>query len=72
MSNRYHSLTVVLSDDSRDDDADALIKAIMMMKGVCAVAGNVADATTYMAEARARREYGDKLWEMLYPKNDKQ
>ena len=67
MTDRYHSLTVVLADDTRDDDADALIKAIMMMKGVCAVAGNVADATAHMAEARARREYADKLWEVLCP-----
>lgn len=67
MTDRYHSLTVVLDDDTRDDDADALIKAIMMMRGVCAVAGNVADATAYMAAARARREYADKLFDVLRP-----
>lgn len=67
MTDRYHSLTVVLADDVREEDADALIKAIMMMKGVCAVSGNVADATAYMAEARARRQFADKLWDVLYP-----
>lgn len=67
MTDRYHSLTVVLKDDMHADDAEALIKAIMMLKGVCDVSGNVADVNSYVAEARARREYGEKLWEILHP-----
>ena len=37
MSDRYHSLTVVLDQDIRDDDARSLIKAISYMRNVIKV-----------------------------------
>ncbi len=70
MTDHYHSLTVVLEENIRDDNADALINAIMMLKGVCSVAGNVADVTSYMAEARAAQEYSKKILSVLYPNNE--
>jgi hypothetical protein len=69
MTNRYHSLTVALSRDMRDDDAEGLVNAIKMMRGVIDVSGNVTnDITSYVAQARAHRELADKLWDVLYPK----
>lgn len=66
MTDRFHSLTVVLDADTRDDDAQPLIDAIMMLKGVIAVKGDVADSSSYVAEAKAlthlRIQIRDILW----------
>ena len=67
MTDRFHSLVVVLEKDMRSDDAEGLIQAIRHMRGVASVAGNISDFASHMAEERARRELGHKLWEILYP-----
>ncbi len=67
MTDRYSTLTVVLENDVRDDDAQALIAAIQQLRGVLKVSGNISDPTSYMAEERARKDFGDKLWRVLYP-----
>ncbi len=68
MTDRYHSLTVVLEKDFRDDDAESILNAIEMIKGVLSVKPHISDCDSNMAEDRARRELGQKLWEILYPK----
>ena len=68
MTDRFATLTVVLERDFRDDDAESLLTAIRQMRGVLSVTGNVTDLTAHMAEERARRELGAKLWQVLYPK----
>jgi hypothetical protein len=67
MSDHYSKLTVVLEYDLRDDDAEALISCIKMMRGVLEVSGDVTNASDYMATVRAKRELGQKLLEVLYP-----
>lgn len=67
MTDRYHTLTVVLERDTRDDDAEHLISAIKMMRGVRSVTGEVANMETHMAEERARHELGQKILDVLYP-----
>ena len=69
MTNRYHTLTVVLTKDMRYDDAAALMNAIRQMRGVCSVSGVVSDLSDNMAQSRVRRELADKLWAILYPKD---
>lgn len=69
MTDRYHTLTVVLERDTRTDDAETLIAAIAQMRGVLKVSGVVSDMTAHMAEERSRRELGEKLWAVLYPKS---
>lgn len=68
MTDRYHTLTVVLKDDMRDDDAKSLIDAVLMLKGVLSVTGVVSDFTAHMAEERARHELGQQLLEICYPR----
>lgn len=68
MTDRFHSLTVVLDKDMRDDDAENIIKAICCLRGVISVSGHVADITSRMAEDRARHVLGEKIIELLYPK----
>lgn len=61
MTDRIHSLTVVLDHDMRDDDIQPLIDAIKMMKGVRTVDTHVSDIASHMAEARAFLAAGEEL-----------
>ncbi len=67
MTDRYHALTVTLERDIREDDAEHLINAIKMMRGVLDVSGEVSSIETHMAEERARHELGQKILDVLYP-----
>jgi hypothetical protein len=65
MTDRYDALTVILDHDIRADDADGIISAIGMVRGVQQVLPHVMDANTAIAENRARHELTRKLWEAL-------
>lgn len=67
MTDRFNTLTVVLEKDIRDDDAEHILTAIRMVRGVLSVKGNVSDPSAYMAEERAKREIGQKLLAVIYP-----
>ena len=71
MTDRYHSLTVVLEHDIREDDAEAIKNAILLFPGVLSAAGVVTDLTSHMAEERARHDLGQKLLAVIYPKLDR-
>jgi hypothetical protein len=68
MTDRIHSLTVVLSHDIREDDIQPLITAIRLLKPVLSVVTHVTDDDSYMAEERARQELREKMFDILYPK----
>ena len=65
MTDRVHSLTVVLEADVRDDDIQPVINAIRMIKCVIDVRPEVANITTHMAEKRARMDLQKQLWDVL-------
>lgn len=65
MTDRFHSLTVVLETDLREDDAEAVMAAIAQLRGVIQVTGMVADPAAYMAEQRAKRDLRLKILELL-------
>ena len=67
MTDRINSFIVVLESDIRDDDAQPTIDAIRQIRGVLSVEPNVSDAMAFIAESRARRELGTKIWKVLYP-----
>lgn len=69
MTDRYYALTVILEKDIREDDAEPILNAIRMIKGVQDVKGNVSDVSTYIAQEKARRHFGEKLWHVLYPED---
>lgn len=65
MSDRIKGLTVTLRDDLRDDDAQPIIEAIKLLKGVVDVVKHVSNADHYMATRLAKVELSAKLWEIL-------
>lgn len=67
MTDRFHTLTVVLEHDIREDDAQALISAIGQLRGVLSVTGVVADLDSHMARERVRHELSQKLLDVVYP-----
>ena len=54
MTDRIKGLTVTLDPDIREDDAQAIIDAIKMVKGVGDVETHVADLHHHMAVATSR------------------
>lgn len=68
MSDRCRSLTVVLDTNMRVDDAERIMAAIGALKCVISVKANVSDLTEHIAIETTRRELGEKLWAVLYPK----
>lgn len=65
MTDRYVGLTVALDKDYREDDAEKIIEAIKMVKGVLDVQPAVMDPAHYFAETRVRADLIKKLWDAL-------
>lgn len=65
MTDRYNSLTVVLEKDMREDDAEDLITAVRMIKGVLSVECGIANPGDYIAEKRVKTELLIKLMDIL-------
>lgn len=61
MTDRVHTITVVLDHDMRDDDVQPLLAAIRQLRGVAAVDTVVADLTSHFAEVRVRGAVADVL-----------
>lgn len=65
MTDRYNALIVVLDREIRDDDAEPLIEAIKMMKGVQDVTGNISDINSYVVESRVKRDIMVKIHNLM-------
>lgn len=61
MTDRIHTLTVVLERDIRSDDVAPLMAAIWHMRGVLSVTGEVKDHAAHMAEERAKHALRARL-----------
>ena len=68
MTDRFHSLTVVLENDIREDDAQKLIDAIYQLRGVIKVSGNVVDIHDYIAMSRAKHKLTVEMLSILQDK----
>lgn len=68
MTDRLNGVYVAFEKDIRDDDVQPLIDAIRCLRGVLRVKKNVVDLNAWVAEERARRELGEKLIAVVYPK----
>lgn len=65
MTDRINALTVVLERDIREDDAQPLIDAIKMMKGVISVTSNIVTPDSYVAQIRANNKVTNTLSELI-------
>lgn len=65
MTDRHQGYIVTLTDDFREDDAEAIINAIRMVKGVASVTPIVADYEAHMARARVRSQVADLIRDVV-------
>ena len=65
MTDRYLGLTVVLDKDYRSDDAQEIISAIKMIKGVKSVSAEVADVHDYMNRQRVAMEIEERVFKAI-------
>lgn len=71
MTDRLKGVLVTFKRDIREDDAESIINAIQMVKGVMSVKPVPSNFDTHMAEERVRREIYDKIFKLVYPELDK-
>jgi len=67
MTDRVHALTVMLEKEYREDDVEALVEAIKIMRGVLKVELRVADIDFYTAREQAKHELQQQLRAVLWP-----
>lgn len=67
MTDRLKGLIVTFEKDFRDDDAEHLIDAIRMLRGVLSVKPLVSNIDDHIAQERVRRELGEKLLTVVFP-----
>lgn len=67
MTDRVHALTVVLGEDMREDDVQALIDAIRMMRNVIDVRAHVTDVMMHSVHARVRAETLHRIIDLFKP-----
>jgi len=65
MTDRYNALVVVLDRDIREDDAEHLINAIKMIKGVVDVTGNVSSPGEEATAVRIKRDMVEKMYGLI-------
>lgn len=62
MTDRIQGLTVALDRDYRDDDVEAIVNAILMIRGVKSVKKSVVDMGDYTARVRAVTQIQERLF----------
>lgn len=71
MTDRFRGLLVTFAKDVREDDAEAHINAIRMIKGVLDVQPVPSNIDLVISESRVRHELGEKIWKVIYPEKEK-
>lgn len=65
MTDRHAGYVVTLSEDIREDDAETIINAIRMVKGVINVRPIVSNVELMIAEDRTDQEWREKIRQLL-------
>jgi hypothetical protein len=68
MSDRHAGYLVTLAEDVKDEDAQAIIAALGMVKGVLKVRPVVANPMTYIGRDRADVEWRERIHALLNEK----
>ncbi len=69
MTDRIKGLVITLDHDYRTDDVDAIVNAIMMVKGVIDVKKSVADVNDHMNRTRVMYSLRDKVFDLFSDKH---
>jgi hypothetical protein len=64
VTDRHADYVVVLDQDIRDDDAEAVSTALRMVKGALTIEPLVASPEVHIAEQRARHEFRTELYNL--------
>ena len=64
MTDRHAGYIVTLADDIRADDAEAIVNALRMVKGVLSVEPVVSDASLHIAERRRDVQWREALYNL--------
>lgn len=67
MTDRVAYITVAVRDNLREDDAQPLMDAIALLKGVVGVTFKPVDMETIVARQSARNEIREGIMAVLYP-----
>jgi len=67
MTDRLKGATVVFKADIREDDAESILNAIRMIKGVLAVTGVISDSDDWMNRRRIEGEMRERIRAALEP-----
>jgi hypothetical protein len=70
MTDRHAGYVVTLSEDVREDDAEAIINAIRMIRGVVDVAPVLGGVDMQIAEARVNGRWRDRIAGLLREETD--
>jgi len=65
MTDRYFAITVLLEGDIREDDAQPIIDAIRMIKGVIKVKPHISNPDLWGAVELAKSELRKKIWDIV-------
>lgn len=65
MTTRLKGLTVAFSQDIREDDVEAIVNAIRMIKGVMDVLPIENTSEDWIIKERVKRELSSKIYEVL-------
>ncbi len=63
MTTRLNGLVVAFENDIREDDAQSIIEAILMIKGVSSVTTNSVQPDDYILSSRIKTEIEKALYE---------
>jgi hypothetical protein len=67
MTDRHSGYVVTLEKEIRADDAQCLMQAIAMLKGVACVEPVVQDVGAQIAESKVRHELGKEIVRVIFP-----
>lgn len=65
MTDRHAAYIVTLNHDIREDDAEAILNALRMVKHVLSVEPVVADYSQHVAEQRANDAWRERIYKMV-------
>lgn len=65
MTDSLNGVTVVFERDIREDDAEAILTAIRMIKGVASVEPHVSTVGDHFARTQAAHEFKMKLYAFI-------